>query len=175
MKIKCPVIEDLLPLYIDGVCSDESKMIVDEHLKEGESCRNKYGVQKSEIILENVSGKIKYIQVDYMKVKPGNDAAYLDAEKTIWKPIHKEFINAGSRVGWSLWSEIFPSGSACDYQYVTANYIAEFSKLGTADYNAAYAKAHAGKNMAEMESKTMNSRDLVRSELWQEVDEVMKQ
>jgi hypothetical protein len=44
-----------------------------------------------------------------------------------------------------------------------------------ADYNAAYAKAHAGKNMADMEAKTMNSRDLVRSELWQKVDEVIKQ
>ena len=53
MKVKCPVIEDLLPLYIDGVCSEESKEIVEEHLKDCELCSNKYRDQKSEIILDN--------------------------------------------------------------------------------------------------------------------------
>jgi hypothetical protein len=53
MKIKCPVIEDLLPLYIDEVCSEESKMIVEEHLMECELCSNKFTVQKSEIIIDD--------------------------------------------------------------------------------------------------------------------------
>ena len=34
MKISCDVIKDLLPLYNDGVCSDESAKLVDQHLKE---------------------------------------------------------------------------------------------------------------------------------------------
>lgn len=40
MILPCNVIEDLLPLYHDDVCSQESKALVAEHLKECESCRN---------------------------------------------------------------------------------------------------------------------------------------
>lgn len=39
MKISCEVIKDLLPLYHDGVCSNESKTMVEEHLAECHDCK----------------------------------------------------------------------------------------------------------------------------------------
>ena len=39
MKKNCNIIRDLLPLYIDGVCSEESKQLVEEHLKECAKCQ----------------------------------------------------------------------------------------------------------------------------------------
>lgn len=39
MKISCGIINDLLPLYHDNICSEESRIIVQEHLKTCESCR----------------------------------------------------------------------------------------------------------------------------------------
>lgn len=39
MKISCDVISDLLPLYYDNVCSEDSKILVEEHLAQCESCR----------------------------------------------------------------------------------------------------------------------------------------
>lgn len=39
MKLNCEIIRDLLPLYSDKVCSEESKAAVEEHLKECEPCR----------------------------------------------------------------------------------------------------------------------------------------
>ena len=39
MKTPCSVIRDLLPLYQDGVCSPESRQLVEEHLEECETCR----------------------------------------------------------------------------------------------------------------------------------------
>lgn len=39
MKIKCEIIQDLLPLYQDGVCSEESSKLVENHLKECENCK----------------------------------------------------------------------------------------------------------------------------------------
>ena len=39
MKCKCGIIKDLLPLYVDHVCSDESKELIDEHLLECEKCK----------------------------------------------------------------------------------------------------------------------------------------
>lgn len=40
MKLQCTVIEDLLPIYIDGICSNESEALVEEHLLECQACRN---------------------------------------------------------------------------------------------------------------------------------------
>ena len=39
MKLNCKVIEDLLPLYLDEVCSEESRQLVEEHLADCEACR----------------------------------------------------------------------------------------------------------------------------------------
>ncbi len=41
-KLPCKLINDLLPLYIDGVCSEESCSAVSEHLKECEECTREY-------------------------------------------------------------------------------------------------------------------------------------
>jgi predicted anti-sigma-YlaC factor YlaD len=39
MKTSCEVIKDLLPLYHDGVCSVESKTLVNEHLMVCDGCK----------------------------------------------------------------------------------------------------------------------------------------
>lgn len=52
MKTNCKVVEDLMPLYIDEVCSDESKQIVEEHLKKCLECRVKYNAQNSKITID---------------------------------------------------------------------------------------------------------------------------
>lgn len=44
MKYPCDMIQDLLPLYIDGVCSEESKKAVDQHLSECRGCKEFYTV-----------------------------------------------------------------------------------------------------------------------------------
>lgn len=55
MKISCKVIEDLLPLYIDDVCSEESKRIVDEHLSECSKCSEILKQMKKENLpMENI-------------------------------------------------------------------------------------------------------------------------
>lgn len=40
MKIPCKVVEDLLPLYHDSVCSQDSAALVEEHLAECKDCKN---------------------------------------------------------------------------------------------------------------------------------------
>ena len=43
MKYDCDVIRDLLPLYADGVCSEGSRRMVEEHLRECPDCRRLAG------------------------------------------------------------------------------------------------------------------------------------
>ena len=42
MKISCGVAGDLLPLYVDGCCSEESGALLTEHLGECQKCRQKW-------------------------------------------------------------------------------------------------------------------------------------
>lgn len=42
MKYPCSLIQDLLPLYHDGVCSEESSKIIENHLSECSSCKDYY-------------------------------------------------------------------------------------------------------------------------------------
>lgn len=37
--MNCDVIKDLIPLYIDECCSEESKIIVEEHIKSCDTCK----------------------------------------------------------------------------------------------------------------------------------------
>ena len=39
MKITCDVIQDLMPSYIDGILSEDSKVLVEEHIGTCQECR----------------------------------------------------------------------------------------------------------------------------------------
>ncbi|MCM1542192.1 MAG: zf-HC2 domain-containing protein [Blautia sp.] len=64
MKMKCSVIQDLLPSYVDNICSEDTRELVGEHVAECEQCREKLEQMKNtEIVAEKVSKK----QVDHLK------------------------------------------------------------------------------------------------------------
>lgn len=49
--ISCKIIEDLLPLYHDNVCSDDSHRLVEEHLNSCAKCQELLNTMKSEVDL----------------------------------------------------------------------------------------------------------------------------
>lgn len=62
-KYNCEVVRDLLPLYQDEVCSEESRKLVKEHLTECESCKEiveKLSRNEVENILEGERGGVLY-------------------------------------------------------------------------------------------------------------------
>lgn len=50
MKISCRIADDLLPLYLDDSCSEDSRAALEEHLKECPSCRAKLARMQSGIM-----------------------------------------------------------------------------------------------------------------------------
>ena len=44
-EIDCNVIVDLMPLYNEGICSEESRKLVEEHLKSCKKCRQLYEIK----------------------------------------------------------------------------------------------------------------------------------
>ena len=49
MNISCKIAEDLLPLYLDNSCSEDSQAALEEHLKDCPSCRMKLNRMQSDI------------------------------------------------------------------------------------------------------------------------------
>ena len=57
--MNCDIIKDLIPLYIDKACSDESRCAVETHLTKCESCKALYNAMTSEIETETETKKVK--------------------------------------------------------------------------------------------------------------------
>lgn len=53
MKYSCDLIQDLLPLYCDQVCSKDSAEAVKEHISTCENCRNIYAGMKQDAFMES--------------------------------------------------------------------------------------------------------------------------
>lgn len=51
-KIPCEIIRDLLPLYQDDICSEKSRIAIEKHMKECESCRTYLKRMECEIPIE---------------------------------------------------------------------------------------------------------------------------
>lgn len=49
MKINCKIADDLLPLYLEDSCSEDSRVVLEEHLQECPSCRAKLDRMRSVI------------------------------------------------------------------------------------------------------------------------------
>lgn len=80
MKLSCKVIEDMLPMYFDGVCSDESATLVKEHLKECPQC--------SRMLSDLQSG------IDIPE-KPVDDLKPLEGIQKKWKKRKWTYIRRG--------------------------------------------------------------------------------
>lgn len=61
MKLPCEMIQDLLPLYHDGVCSEVSKTIVNEHLKGCDNCS---------AMLKNINEEVDMPKLEVDEAKP---------------------------------------------------------------------------------------------------------
>ena len=74
--MKCEIIRDLLPSYIDGLTSDESNQVVEEHL---------YGCEECQELLDQMKQDIRDPQeiiVNKKKIKP-----FKKVKKMIWKAV----------------------------------------------------------------------------------------
>ncbi len=49
--MKCEIIRDLMPLYLDDCCSEGSRRLVEEHIKECDSCRRLLGEMSKELVV----------------------------------------------------------------------------------------------------------------------------
>lgn len=73
MKIKCNIIKDLLPLYVEQLVSEESKVDIEEHLQECDQCRKIY---------QEMNTPQQHIQ--YSREPAESFRRYVKKKKTSW-------------------------------------------------------------------------------------------
>jgi hypothetical protein len=105
-----------------------------------------------------------FVVVDYMKVAPENNVAYLRTEQELWKPMHTERIKRGIIVGWYLYAVQF-AGTGNEYNYVVINVYDDASHLEN-PWNADIPnKIHPKLSIDKILERTQAVRETVKSEL----------
>lgn len=59
MSVSCEIIKDLLPLYLDGVCSNDSRAAVEEHLASCDNCKAELQAMQTTIPIGNAGQNLK--------------------------------------------------------------------------------------------------------------------
>lgn len=78
MKIPCEIIQDLLPLYCDGVCSQDSRQAVEAHLQDCEKCSADACFMKQDMETGSVRAKDeKIVQAAAAAWKKGKTRAFI--------------------------------------------------------------------------------------------------
>ena len=70
MKITCNIIEDLLPLYVDDMVSEDSRKLVEEHLKGCPDCRKMQEEMMRENRLTAVRKDDNSVQINKTEAEP---------------------------------------------------------------------------------------------------------
>ncbi len=77
MDISCEVIRDLLPLYHDGVCSEESAKLVETHLQSCPQCREEWKQMQEETTMVKNMDEAKLIWETAQVWKKNRKASFL--------------------------------------------------------------------------------------------------
>lgn len=59
MKVSCEIIKDLLPLYHDEVCSNDSRAMIEEHLVECDSCKAELQAMDEALLINKKEQNLK--------------------------------------------------------------------------------------------------------------------
>lgn len=78
MSVPCQLIGDLLPLYYDQVCSDDSRVLVEEHLKTCPACRQ---------ALADLREQMEHPQEDMEGMREAQGTWKRSQKKSFWKGI----------------------------------------------------------------------------------------
>lgn len=110
-----------------------------------------------------------FIQIDYMKVPADAVDAYLELERTLYKPIHEERMRRGVILGWGLF-RVHLAPPEADYNFATVNVFADLSEMAAAPPQDVMAAVHPGMDADAMNARTFAAREIVHTEVWRRLE-----
>jgi len=125
---------------------------------------------REEYVTSKTPAPLKYIIIDYMKVRDGMANEYVKVETEDWKPFHQLLVNENKMASWGLWGQVFTSGGKTAHDYVTSNAYSSYDQIGNINYAETFKRANPTKDVQASFERADKSRDRVRSELWEMID-----
>ncbi|CAN5159521.1 hypothetical protein BH23BAC1_BH23BAC1_27760 [soil metagenome] len=113
---------------------------------------------------------LPYLQISIMKVSPGNEQAYLDLEKSIYKPFHEALIKNGKMESWSVWSK-YP-GNLKEDQFTTVNGYSSLEQAESQDGAKVFASLFPEMNINDVMKQTEAARTMTEVYIWRAIDYV---
>lgn len=109
----------------------------------------------------------RYMTMDYMDVAQGRGLEYLMLEDEVAMPLHKERISRDNMKGWEVYSLILPGGTEYGYNYATGNYFDHIEDVEFGFTQELIKQTMPGTDVADLLKTIYETRDLVKSELWE--------
>lgn len=114
----------------------------------------------------------KYFIMDYMDVQVGMEYAYQMMEDEVALPIHRHRMEINQMNGWELFSLIVPGGTEYGYNFATGNYFSDLRHFEFGFTEEIIRQSHPETDINEINETFSETRDLVRSEVWELIDYV---
>lgn len=90
---------------------------------------------------------------------------HFNMEKEIWKPVHQARVDDGKMKGWVLLNLEFPFGASMPYNSATVDLYTDMKEYFTPWFEDYFKKVHPGKNLDELEKRTMEAATLTKGEV----------
>lgn len=115
------------------------------------------------------------ISVRRFRTQPGKSFVVADYHRKVMLPVAQELLKAGKILSHSVTTPIFSGSTTPDFNITVGWGYASAAEAiarsgGGKDFQAAFAKVHAGKNYSETMRELTDAREFVRGELWRMVD-----
>jgi hypothetical protein len=145
-------------------------VICDSITKTSQKMKNMIRVTGLTVLLAvavNTHSQSVVVVANYMKVQPGMEQAYLDAEKQ-WKQVHERTIEDGIKIGWQLWRKHY-TGTADEYDYITLDWFVDFKSTLNPYPTEMVADMFSGRDWETLQEITEAARHLVRRQVSHEI------
>lgn len=124
MNISCRIIEDLLPLYCDNICSEESRQLVDTHLQQCESCKAVLNTMLEEVTFSHENA---------------DDKKNLEGIRTKWNKSKRRALITGIAITLAITLLLFAQISVSWYRNTALFYVELGERMGvSADFPHEY-------------------------------------
>jgi hypothetical protein len=111
-----------------------------------------------------------YMLVQFMKVPEGKMDDWVKLERE-WKPLHDLRVKEGSMLSWSAIAQAMPSDEANGPVYATVTTYRGWPDPTRLNFEELFKRAYPQGDLDAMSQRTQSARSIVRSEIWQVLDQ----
>ena len=114
----------------------------------------------------------RFVTMDYMDVKPGKEFQYRMLEDEVAKPLHEGRMNIDRMEKWEMYQLILPGGTDYGYNFATGNFFEHLWHIEFGFTEELINQTHPDTDIVSLTNQIAETRDLVRHELWQLIENV---